>query len=71
MKEVKLKRFAGPFAEIPYDTYIQSPVGLVPKNDGKDTRLIFHLSHLHNGSSVNSETPLVVCTVQYSDFADV
>ena len=33
MKEVKLKRYAGPFERIPFDDdYIQSPIGLVPKD---------------------------------------
>ena len=36
---------AGPFDEIPFEYYIQSPVGLVDKDKGRDTRLIFHLSH--------------------------
>ena len=48
MKEVKLGRYAGPFKEIPdefADDFIQSLIGLVPKDDGKDTRLIFHLSY--------------------------
>ena len=31
MKEVKLKRVAGPFKTIPYDNFIQSLIGLVPK----------------------------------------
>ena len=31
MKEVQLGHFAGPFTEIPFRYYIQSPVGLVPK----------------------------------------
>ena len=47
MKEVKLGRVAGPYDEIPYDNFIQSPIGLVPKagsSSGK-TRLIFHLSY--------------------------
>ena len=44
MKEVKLKRVAGPFEKIPFQNYIQSPVGLVPKA-GNKTRLIFHLSY--------------------------
>ena len=35
MKEVKWGRFTGPFDDIPYDSYIQSPIGLVPKDDGK------------------------------------
>ena len=29
MKEVKLGRYAGPFESIPYDNFIQSPIGLV------------------------------------------
>ena len=45
MKEVKLKRFAGPYSSIPFEHYIQSPVGLVPKGNGSDVRLIFHLSY--------------------------
>ena len=58
MKEVKLKRFAGPFNQIPFDTCIQSPIGLVPKDSWKDVRLIFHLSYPKGGkSSVNSNTP--------------
>ena len=45
MKEVKEQRYAGPFEKIPFSNYIQSPIGLVPKDGGKDTRLIFHLSY--------------------------
>ena len=47
MKEVKLKRVAGPFDEIPFENFIQSPIGLVPKagGDRHETRLIFHLSY--------------------------
>ena len=46
MKEVKLGRYAGPFPTIPYEEdFIQSPIGLVPKDQGCDTRLIFHLSY--------------------------
>ena len=44
MKEIKLLRYAGPFSEIPFkEDYIQSLIGLVPKDGGKDTRLMFHL----------------------------
>ena len=32
MKEVQLKRFAGPFEHVPYDRFIQSPAGLVPNS---------------------------------------
>ena len=70
MKEVKLGHFAGPFGQVPFKNYIQSPVGLVPKDNGRDTRLIFHLSYPRvGGESINSETPAEMCTVKYPDFA--
>ena len=68
MKKVREKRYAGPYATPPFDYYIQSLIGLVPKDNGYDTRLIFHLSHPRNGSSVNSCTPEHLCKVTYSDF---
>ena len=69
MKEVQLGRYAGPFKQVPFKNYIQSPIGLVPKDDGKKTRLIFHLSYPRNsGKSVNENTPDDVCTVKYKDF---
>ena len=71
MKEVSLGQYAGPFQNIPFEHYIQSPIGLVPKDDGKDVRLIFHLSHPHNmGMSVNANTPKELCSVQYPSFDD-
>ena len=69
MKEVKLGRYAGPFQQIPFRNYIQSPVGLVPKA-GNQTRLIFHLSHNFKetcGPSVNACTPREWCKVHYKD----
>ena len=71
MTEVKAKRYAGPFKKIPYRYYIQSPVGLVPKDKGKKTRLIFHLSYPRSGDSVNSGIPEELCSVKYPDFMDV
>ena len=69
MKEVKLKRYAGPYEEIPYEYYIQSPIGLVPKDGGKQTRLIFHLSYPRGrGTSLNQNTPQDLCTVKYPEF---
>ena len=75
MKEVKLKRYAGPFEEPPFDSYIQSPIGLVPKDNGKDTRLIFHLSFPRNSKnsdvkSVNECIPESECSVHYPDFQE-
>ena len=68
MKEVKACRLAGPFNSIPFNTYIQSPVGLVPKA-GNQTRLIFHLSYnfQNHNQSLNSWTPQEICTVKYQD----
>ena len=70
MKEVEKGRYAGPFDEPPFEHFIQSPIGLVPKDQGKDTRLIFHLSYPRSGKSVNSETPKEKCKVKYPDFCD-
>ena len=64
MKEVKLKHFAGPYTEIPFQYYIQSTVGLVSKDHNNDTRLIFHLSYPRVGTtSVNANTPDELCTI--------
>ena len=68
MKEVKEKRYAGPFVEPLFEHFIQSPIGLVPKDGGKDTRLIFHLSYPRDGDSDNSGTPAEVCKVKYGEF---
>ena len=68
MKEVEVGRYAGPFTEIPFDNYVQSPIGLVPKDGGKKTRLIFHLSYPKNGDSVNSGIPDELCKVNYPEF---
>ena len=74
MKEVKLGRYAGPFSSVPYDNFIQSLVGLVPKDNGAKTRLIFHLSYnfKRNGkpnacNSVNHHTLAELCSVRYKD----
>ena len=70
MTEGKDKRYAGPFEKVPFKYFIQSPIGLVPKDKGKKTRLIFHLSHPRNGDSVNSGIPDELCSVKYPDFMD-
>ena len=70
MKEVKEKRYAGPYETIPFDNYVQSPVGLVLKQ-GNKTRLIFHLSYCFSedpkDSSINAATPKEWCTVHYNN----
>ena len=73
MKEVKEKRYAGPYDKPPFDNYIQSPIGLVPKDAGKKTRLIFHLSHPRDktkGFSINGNTPQDMTKVKYKKFDD-
>ena len=74
MKEVKLHRYAGPFESIPYEYFIQSLIRLVPKDNGKKTRLIFHLSFDFQRknweempNSVNFFTPKQLCSVKYKD----
>ena len=39
MKEVRFKSFAGPFKQILFKYFIQSPVGLVPKQTPESQRL--------------------------------
>ena len=68
MKEVELGRFAGPYEVPPFESFVQSPIGLVPKDKGLKTRLIFHLSYPRNGDSVNSGIPKEKCSVKYPDF---
>ena len=68
MKEVKAKRYIGPFDSPPFKDFIQSPIGLVPKDGGKDTRLIFHLSYPRGGLSINSQTPKHLTKVIYPSF---
>ena len=70
MSEVQAKRYAGPFVSVPFeDDFIQSPIGLVPKDGGTKTRLIFHLSYPRNtDKSVNARTKDKYKTVKYPDF---
>ena len=72
MKEVQLKRVAGPYSEkdLPSENFIQSLVGLVPKAGSDQTRLIFHLSYdfkQNDLKSVNFYTPEEICSVKYKD----
>ena len=67
-KDVELGRLAGPYCQIPYRNFVQSPVRLVHKVGGK-TRMIYHLSYVfENGNeSINYWTPDALCSVQYND----
>ena len=68
VKEVHLGRVAGPFEEVPYFNYMQSPIGLFPKAGGK-TRLIFHLSYQFPSGlgSLNGNMCKESCSVKYQD----
>ena len=70
IKEVRARRYAGPYDDIPYENFIQSPIGLVPKQ-GNQTRLIFHLSYdfgpENRQASFNHHTPKDLCKVKYND----
>ena len=68
MKEVRLKRYAGPFQKIPFTKFALSPIGLVPKA-GEKTRLIFHLSYQFQSGNefINASTPAEDCSVKYKD----
>ena len=70
MDEVEAGRYAGPYEKPPFKFYIQSPIGLVPKDKGRKTRLIFHLSYPRDGSydSVNKAIPYDSCRVKYPSF---
>ena len=70
MKEVQAGRYAGPFDYPPFEHFVQSPIGLVSKDKGTKTRLIFHLSYPKNGDSVNSGIPKEFCSVKYPDFKE-
>ena len=68
MKEVKAKSFTGPFIEPPFEYFVQSPIGLVPKAGG-ETRLIFYLSFEFSEEEklVNACTPQELCSITYQD----
>lgn len=74
MKEVQLKRVAGPF-ESPEQIakfFVQSPCGLIPKKGNENaTRLIFHLSYPKGqNSSINACTPDDFAKVKYAGVQD-
>ena len=43
MNEVLLKRYAGPFEQVPYEYYVQSPIGLVPQGSWQENTADFSL----------------------------
>ena len=70
MKEVENKRYAGPFNSIPFDHYIQSPIGLVPKDNGKKDETHFSPFHIPKMVQLQWTTTLQrsCVKVKYKDF---
>ena len=72
MDEVQAKRYAGPYQlqQLPFECFVQSPLGLVPKAENKQ-RLIFHLSYDFGEDiadlSINHHTPEHLCSLKYKD----
>ena len=65
-KEVEAGRYAGPFSKRPIDGLTVSPIGLQPKKEQGEYRLITHLSY-PKGNSINDGIAREHATVQYAN----
>lgn len=63
-KELSAGRIQGPFLIPPYKEYVVSPIGLQPKKQPGEFRVIHHLSYPH-GRSINSGIPCELSSVNY------
>ena len=68
-KECNAGRILGPFTTPPFSNFRTSPLGIVPKKDPSEFRLIHHLSY-PNDSSVNDFIPDFYSTVKYASVGD-
>ena len=68
-KECDARRIVGPFTAPPFPNCRCSPLGIVPKKDPSEFRLIHHLSY-PKGSSVNDFIPDYCSTVKYASVGD-
>ena len=66
-KELSLGRVAGPFSAPPFHNLVVSPLGLIPKKDPCQFRVIHDLS-FPKGNSVNVGIPKEFCSVSYADY---
>ena len=69
-KEILKGRLRGPFKDPPFENFICSPLGLVPKKEEGSFRLIHDLS-FPKGDSVNSWTPIEFTSVSYQNIETV
>lgn len=68
-KEIALGRIAGPFTVPPFSNLQCSPIGIVPKKEIGEFRLIHHLSY-PDGASINDFIPDELCSVSYTTIDD-
>ena len=68
-KEIKLGRMWGPFENPPFKHLMCSPVGLVPKKDTDEMRMIMHLSYPY-GESINDFIDEDKTSTSYQQFND-
>ena len=68
-KEINLGRVVGPFTTRPLPNLQCSPLGLIPKKQPGEFRLIHHLS-FPEGASINDSIDEKVCRVKYASFDD-
>ena len=68
-QELEAGRVCGPFLNPPFQNIQVSPLGLVPKKEGGEFRLIHHLSY-PEGDSINDHIPPQFCSVQYQSIDD-
>lgn len=69
-KEVSKGRIAGPFDNPPFEPFIVSPLGVVPKKTPGAFRIIHHESYPF-GSSLNAGIPKDLTSVKYATVLDV
>lgn len=68
-KELGASRLAGPFTIPPLSPFCTSPLGVVPKKNPGDFRLIHHLSY-SKGDSVNDGISSEYTSVSYATISD-
>ena len=64
-KEIHAGRIIGPFDQPPLDNLRVSPLGVIPKKQPGEFRMIHHLS-FPQGGSVNDFIPQEFCSVNYA-----
>ena len=72
-RELSAGRIAGPFSSPPFDNFVVSPLGVVPKKEPGKFRLIHDLSFPRKppNSSVNDGIDPIDATVSYETFDEV